>query len=207
MSITLIIIIVTVVVSVAAWNNAGLMDRWIMNPYQVASRGQYYRLITSGFLHADWGHLIFNMISLYFFGGFIEQIFSFVFNENAAIYLIGFYLVAILVSDIPSFLKHRNNPGYNSLGASGGVSAIIFAAILFRPLIPISMYFIPIGIPGFIFGGLYLAYSYYESRRGAGNINHDAHFYGALFGILFMVVMYPPVLPSFFEQIAGWRLF
>ncbi len=207
MSTTLLIIIVTVVVSVAAWNNAGLMDRWIMNPYQVASRGQYYRLITSGFLHADWGHLFFNMLSLYFFGGFIEQIFSFVFETNGAFYLVGFYLVAILVSDIPSFLKHRNNPGYNSLGASGGVSAIIFAAILFRPLIPISMYFIPIGIPGFIFGGLYLAYSYYESKRGAGNVNHDAHFYGALFGILFMVVIYPPVLPSFFEQIAGWRLF
>ena len=207
MSITLLIIIVTVIVSVAAWNNASLMDRWIMNPYQVANRGQYYRLITSGFLHADWGHLIFNMFSLYFFGGFIEQIFGFIFDANASIFLVGFYLVAILVSDIPSFLKHRNNPGYNSLGASGGVSAIIFAAILFRPLIPISMYFIPIGIPGFIFGGLYLAYSYYESRRGADNVNHDAHFYGALFGILFMIVFYPPVLPSFFEQIAGWRLF
>ena len=109
------------------------MNRWIMNPYQVANRGQYYRLITSGFLHADWGHLIFNMISLYFFGGFIEQVFSLLFGANSPIYLIGFYLVAILVSDIPTFLKHRNNPGYNSLGASGGISAVIFAGILFRP--------------------------------------------------------------------------
>ena len=207
MSITLIIIIVTVVISVAAWNNYGLMERWIMNPYQVANRGQYYRLITSGFLHADWGHLFFNMLSLYFFGGFIEQVFNYLFNTSGPFYLIGFYLVAILVSDIPTFLKHRNNPGYNSLGASGGVSAIIFASILFRPLTPIMLFFIPIPIPGFIFGALYLAYSYYESRRGAGNINHDAHFYGAVFGVLFMIVVYPPVLSSFFEQIAGWRLF
>lgn len=207
MSVTLIIIVVTAIISIMAWNNYSLMNRWIMNPYQVANRGQYYRLITSGFLHADWGHLIFNMLSLYFFGGFIEQVFGLLFGPMAPLYVIGFYLAAILVSDIPTFLKHRNNPGYNSLGASGGVSAIIFAGILFRPLTPIMLFFIPIPIPGFIFGGLYLAYSYYESRRGAGNINHDAHFYGALFGVLFMIVVYPPILPGFFEQISGWRLF
>ncbi|MGF7215877.1 membrane associated rhomboid family serine protease [Spirosoma lacussanchae] len=207
MSTTLLIILVTVGISLAAWNNPALMDRWIMNPYRVASRGQYYRLITSGFLHADWSHLLFNMISLYFFGGFIEQVFDALFPGSGTLYLVGFYLIGILVSDIPSFLKHRNDPGYNALGASGGVSAVLFAAILFRPLMPISMFFIPIGIPGFIFGGLYLAYSYYEARRGYGTINHDAHFYGALFGILFMIVVYPAVLPQFIEQIAGWRLF
>lgn len=206
MIITLIIVI-TVVISVAAWNNSALMSRWIMNPYQVASRGQYYRLLTSGFLHADWSHLLFNMLSLYVFGGFIEQVFSLLFGGSGALYLIGFYLVGILVSSIPSFLKHRNDPGYNSLGASGGVSAVIFASILFRPLTPIYIFLIPIGIPGFIFGGLYLAYSYYSARRGYGNVNHDAHFYGALFGVLFMILVYPAVLPQFFEQIAGWRLF
>ncbi len=209
MSITLLIIIVTVVVSVAAWNNPSLMNRWIMNPYLVANRGQYYRLITSGFLHADWGHLFFNMFSFYSFASLIEYVFSSDewFGASGPVYFIGFYLIAILVSDIPSFLKHRHNPGYNSLGASGGVSAIIFAAILYSPLTKLSLFFIPIGIPGFIFGGLYLAYSYYEAQRGSGNINHDAHFYGAVFGILFMIIVYPPVLSSFLEQIAGWRLF
>ncbi|QJW91738.1 rhomboid family intramembrane serine protease [Spirosoma taeanense] len=207
MSVTVLIILVTAGISVWAWNNPTIMDRWIMNPYRVASRGEYYRLLTSGFLHADWGHLIFNMLSLYFFGGFIEQVFGLLFEGSGALYLIGFYLVGILVSDIPSFLKHRNDPGYNSLGASGGVSAVIFAAILFRPLTPIYLYFIPIGIPGFIFGALYLAYSYYEAQRGRGNVNHDAHFYGALFGIVFMIVVYPLVLPQFIEQIAGWRPF
>lgn len=207
MSVTLIIIVITAIISVMAWNNYSLMDRWIMNPYDVAQKGQYYRLITSGFLHADWGHLIFNMISLYFFGGFIEQVFGLLFGAQGPLYLIGFYLVAILLSDIPTLLKHRNDRNYNSLGASGGVSAILFAAILFRPLTPISMFFIPIGIPGFIFGALYLAYSYYEARRGMGAVNHDAHFYGALFGVLFMILVYPPVLPQFFEQVSGWRLF
>lgn len=207
MSITLIIILVTVGISLAAWNNPNLMDRWIMNPYRVASRGEYYRLLTSGFLHADWGHLLFNMISLYAFGGFIEQVFAYVFGAAGPVYFIGFYLIAIIVSDLPTYLKHRYDPGYNSLGASGGVSAVLFAAILFNPLAKIALIFIPIGIPGFIFGALYLAYSYYEARRGYGTVNHDAHFYGAVFGILFMIVVYPAVLPQFFEQIAGWRVF
>lgn len=207
MSVTVLIIVVTALISVAAWNNAGLMDRWIMNPYQVARRGQYYRLLTSGFLHADWGHLIFNMFTLYAFGSFIEQVFAYLFGASGTLYLIGFYVAGIVVSSFPTFLKHRDNPGYNSLGASGGVSAVLFAAILFRPLTPIYLFFIPIGIPGFIFGALYLAYSYYEARRGYGRINHDAHFYGALFGVVFMIAVYPAVLPQFLEQIAGWRLF
>lgn len=207
MNITLIIIVVTVIISMMAWNNYSLMDRWIMNPYDVAKKGQYYRLITSGFLHADWSHLLFNMLSLYFFGGFIEQVFGFLFGTSGPIYLIGFYLIAIIVSDIPTLLKYRNDRNYNSLGASGGVSAIVFAGILLNPLNPIYLFFIPIGIPGFIFGGLYLAYSYYESRRGMGAVNHDAHFYGALFGILFMIAIYPAVLPRFIDQISSWRLF
>lgn len=207
MSITLLIIVVTIAISVWAWNNPDLMNRWIMNPYEVARRGQYYRLLTSGFLHADWGHLIFNMLSFYFFGSYIEQLFAFMFGASSAIWLIGFYLVAIIVSDLPTFFKHRHNPGYNSLGASGGVSAIIFASILFRPLTPLYLMFIPIPVPGFIFGIFYLAYSFYESRRGYGNVNHDAHIYGALFGIVFMIAVFPGVLPSFFEQISSWRLF
>jgi membrane associated rhomboid family serine protease len=206
MSVTLILIVVTAGISLLAWNNPSLMDRWIMNPYQVARRGQYYRLLTSGFLHADWGHLFFNMLSLYFFGGVIEQVFTALFGTMGPLYLVGFYLIAILISDIPTFLKHRNDPGYNSLGASGGVSAIVFAAILFSPLSQICLYF-ALCVPGFIFGALYLAYSYYESRRGMGSVNHDAHFYGALFGIAFMIVLYPAVLPNFIQQVAGWRLF
>ncbi|WP_338874392.1 rhomboid family intramembrane serine protease [Spirosoma sp. SC4-14] len=207
MSVTLIIILATVGISIWAWNDYSVMNRWIMNPSQVARRGQYYRFVTSGFLHADWGHLIFNMISLYAFGGLMEQVFSSLFGRNGALFYIGFYLLAIIISDIPTFLKYRKDSSYNSLGASGGVSAIIFAAILISPLTKIYLFFIPIGIPGFIFGPLYLLYSAYESRRGVGNVNHDAHIYGALFGVLFIILVYPPVLPQFIDQIAGWRLF
>jgi membrane associated rhomboid family serine protease len=207
MSITLIIIVITIGISVWAWNDPRVMARWIMNPYEVNRKKQYYRLLTSGFLHADWSHLIFNMLSFYFFGSVVEQIFGLLFGPLYAIWLVGFYLVAIIVSDLPTYFKHRHNPGYNSLGASGGVSAIIFATIIFRPLVPLMLMFIPIPIPGFIFGALYLAYSYYESRRGYGNINHDAHLYGALFGIIFMAIAYPDVVPAFFEQIGEWRLF
>jgi membrane associated rhomboid family serine protease len=207
MSVTLLIILITVGISVWAWNNYAVMNRWIMNPYQVASRGQYYRFLTSGFLHADWGHLFFNMFSFYIFGGFVERVFALLFGAKGPIYLIGFYLAGIIVSDIPTFLKYRNDPGYNSLGASGGVASIIFASIIFAPLQKIALIFIPIGIPGFIFGPLYLAYSYYESRQGRGTINHDAHIYGALFGVLFIILVYPAALPQFFEQISEWRLF
>ncbi|RYF49733.1 MAG: rhomboid family intramembrane serine protease [Cytophagaceae bacterium] len=207
MTTILIIITVTAIISFLAWRNPSLLDRWIMNPYQIHNRGEYHRLLTSGFIHADAGHLIFNMLSLYFFGGIIEQIFGALFGGLGPVYLIGFYLAGILVSDIPSYLKHRYDPGYNSLGASGGVSSVIFASILFSPLSKIYMYFIPIGIPGFIFGGLYLAYSYYESKQNRGNVNHDAHLYGALFGIVVMIAVYPQVLPQFIQQIGNWRPF
>jgi membrane associated rhomboid family serine protease len=207
MSITLIIILLTVAISFYAWSNATLMAQWIMNPYRVSHNGEYYRLLTSGFLHADTSHLLFNMFTLYFFGSNIESLFYSLFGANGSVFLVVFYLSGIIVSDLPTLFKYRNQPGYNALGASGGVSALIFASILDDPLNKLYLFFIPIGIPGFIFGGLYLAYSYYESRRGVGNINHDAHIYGALFGIAVLIVLYPAVLPQFVSQIQQWRPF
>lgn len=207
MSITLLLILVTVGISLAAWNNAGLMSRWIMNPYAVAKQGQYYRLITSGFLHADLSHLLFNMLSLYFFGGAAEQIFATLFPGIGGVVLAVFYLVAIVVSDIPTLIKYKNDSRYNSLGASGGVSAILFATIMLYPLMSIYFFFIPIPIPGFIFAILYLGYSYYASRQGSSGINHDAHLYGALFGLLFIIVTYPPAIGEFAQQVGSWRPF
>lgn len=206
MSITLALIVITCVISFYALNNSSFLESWMMNPYKVMQRGQYYRLLTSGFIHADFGHLFFNMFSFYFFGNQIESIFGQLFGGAAALYLVLFYLAGIIVSSIPTLLKHKNDPGYNSLGASGGVSSVVFAAILFFPLNKVCVYGI-LCFPGFVFGLLYIGYSYYESRRGAGYINHDAHLYGALFGILFMTVIYPSVVPAFFSQISGWRIF
>jgi membrane associated rhomboid family serine protease len=209
MSITLILILITVGISVAAWNSPSLMNSWIMNPYAVSRRGEYYRLVTSGFLHADMGHLFFNMLSFYFFGGYVERIFDSLFGQLGGVVLAAFYLVAIVVSDIPTLLKHKDNSYYNSLGASGGVSAILFATIFIYPLIGIYFFFIPIPIPGFIFALLYIGYSYYASNRGGSNINHDAHLYGALFGLLFMAIALPEPegIQQFFGQIMSWRPF
>ena len=207
MSITLLLIAVTVAISLWGWNSPAVMDRWIMNPYAVAKRGEYHRLVTSGFLHADMGHLFFNMLSFYFFGQGIERIFGELFGNLGGAVLVGFYLIAIVISDIPTLMKYKDSPGYNSLGASGGVSAIIFATILILPLTPIYFFFIPIPIPGFIFAFIYLAYSYYAARRGDSGVNHDAHLYGGLFGIVFMAIAYPPAIPGFVEQVLQWRPF
>lgn len=207
MSITLLLIIITVAISLWAWNSPAVMEKFIMNPYAVAKRGEYYRLVTSGFLHADMGHLFFNMLSFYFFGQGIERIFGELFGNLGGVVLVAFYLIAIVVSDIPTLMKYKDSSRYNSLGASGGVSAIIFATILIFPLTSIYFFFIPVPIPGFIFALLYLAYSYYSARRGDSGINHDAHLYGSLFGMLFMAIAYPPAIPGFVEQVSQWRPF
>ncbi|MBO0929993.1 rhomboid family intramembrane serine protease [Fibrella aquatilis] len=207
MSATLLLVIVTVLISIAAWRNESLMDRWIMNPYAVANRGEYYRLVTSGFLHADYGHLFFNMFSFYTFGQALEGVFNALFGDLGGVVFVLFYIAGIIISDIPTLLKYRDQSRYNSLGASGGVSSVIFAMILLAPFMPLQLMFIPIPIPGFIFGLLYLGYSYYASRQGSSGINHDAHLYGALFGLVFMAAVYPAALPAFAEQLSAWRPF
>jgi membrane associated rhomboid family serine protease len=206
MPITYVIIGFTVVISLYAMKNQAVLQRLIFNPYVVAHRKEYYRFISSGFIHNDHMHLIFNMLSLYFFGAVIERQFGMIFGPRGDLYYIMLYGLGIIVSDIPSFIKHKENPRYNSLGASGGVASIIFAFMLLRPLDKIYLYF-AIGIPGFILGPLYLIFSYYQGRKANDNINHDAHLFGALFGLLFMAVLYPQAIPEFFEQISHWKLF
>jgi membrane associated rhomboid family serine protease len=206
MSITLILVIITSGISYYALNNYSLMDKMIFNPHRVRQRNEYYRFITSGFVHADFGHLIFNMLSLWFVGEGIERLFGMLFGPNGTFYFLFLYIAGIIVADIPTFIKHRNNSRYNSLGASGGVSGVLFAAILYAPLMSICLYFF-ICMPGFIFGLLFLGYSFWEGRRGTSYVNHSAHMYGAIFGMLFMAVVYPASVPQFFEQILSWRLF
>lgn len=202
----LIIIGLTVLVSAYAWSNQELMNSWILDPYRMDGKpGQWYRFLTSGFLHADWGHLLFNMITLYSFGGIVLN--SFVQYLGFAPGVVAFlvlYLGGIVLSDLPTYFRHRYDPGYRSLGASGGVSSVLFAGILFQPIGKVYMMFIPIGIPGFIWGVLYLLYSYYMGRQRRDNINHDAHFYGALFGILLTLALVPGIGSSFLENITTY---
>jgi membrane associated rhomboid family serine protease len=207
MYLTYIIMGVTIVVSFMAFNNPEVMSKLILNPYRVNRDKEYYRFITSGFIHNDHMHLIFNMFSFYFFGTAVEMVFRGVFGKGkGALYYILLYVLAIIISDLPSYLKQRNNPLYNSLGASGGVAAVVFGFILFLPLQEICIYF-ALCLPGVLFGSLYVAYSWYQGRNANDNINHDAHLYGAAFGFIFCLILYPPAFGQFLEQIGRWRLF
>lgn len=206
MYITYIIMGLTVAISFAAWNQERIMRSFILNPYAASHKNEYHRFITSGFIHQDHMHLLFNMFSLYFFGIAVERVFGYIFGAQGSLYFILLYVLAIVASDIPTFLKHKNNPRYNSLGASGGVSAVIFAFIIFQPLQDICIYF-ALCLPGFILGTLYIIFSWYQGRKANDNINHDAHLYGALFGLIFCIVLYPSSIPRFFEQIKNWEIF
>lgn len=203
MPLTYILIGVTVVISFYAFNRADVKYRLMMNPYNINRKQQYYRFITSGFIHGDQMHLLFNMLSLYFFGPAVEQVFSMIFGSLGPIYFVVLYLMAIVVSDVPTYWKQRNNPAYNALGASGGVSAIIFAFIIFEPLRDICLYF-ALCLPGFILGTAYIIFSYYQGKRSRDNINHDAHLFGALFGLVFCMVLYPSAIENFYAQISQW---
>jgi membrane associated rhomboid family serine protease len=136
----------------------------------------------------------------------VEQYFSLLFGELSGYIFVIFYLLAIVVSDLPTYFKNRNYAGYNSLGASGGVAAIIFASVIFQPLEKICFYFV-ICLPGFILAIGYLIWSYYSGKKANDNINHEAHLYGALFGFLFCAVLHPASIPLFIEQISHWRIF
>lgn len=204
--VTYTIIGITVLISMMAFNRPTLLAHFMMNPYKVRTQGQYYRFITSGFIHQNHMHLILNMFSFYFFGRVIEIVFGMIFGDWGGVYYILLYLVAIVTSDVPSYLKNKNNPRYNSLGASGGVAAVIFASIVFQPIQDICL-FLYICLPGFILGTAYIIYSYYQGKKANDNINHDAHLYGAVFGFIFCVILYPPSIANFFKQIMSWRIF
>jgi membrane associated rhomboid family serine protease len=207
MSLTLIIIIVTVIASLYAWSNNAVQQKWMLNPYAVKRHNEYFRFITSGLIHQDYMHLFFNMFAFYSFGNVVEAHFANEFPGVGKILFAALYILGVVASDIPTYLKHQNEPYYNSLGASGGVSSIVFAAILLYPMMRMSLMFIPIFLPGFIFGALYMFYSYYQARRGGDYINHDAHLYGALFGLVFTVIAIPASVPGFIQQVASWEGF
>lgn len=206
MSLTVIIIIINVVVSYMGFQNPTLQYKLTMNPVAILRQGQWYRVVTSGFIHSNWAHLGFNMFTFYFFGRLVEQIFTALKGDQGGIYFVLFYLLGIVISDLPSLLKHKDHPHYNSLGASGGVAAIVFCSILFFPTNDICLYGF-ICIPGFILGVIYLIYSYTKGKSLSDNVNHDAHLIGAVFGLVFSVVMEPRVLASFIQQIAEWTPF
>ena len=196
--VTLGLIIVTSLVSYLAWKQPTLMARLILWPPAIDQHRQYDRLVTYGFIHGDFMHLLFNMVTLFFFGQQIEQLMTRVMGIWA--YPV-FYVSALVVSILPTYLKNQKNPNYLSLGASGAVSAVLFAFVLLAPWSTIGVMFIP--MPAIVFAVLYVGYSIWMDRRGGDRINHSAHLAGAAYGVLFMAIMEPRVLGIFLEQIAN----
>ena len=203
--VTYIILGITVLASFYAWNNPEVYHRWMLNPYDVKRKNQYYRFITSGLIHGDHMHLFFNMLTLYFFRGVEDGFMGLYGYWGIPLYLL-LYIGGMIISDIPSFLKNQKNPAFNSLGASGAISAVVFSGILFNPLMELNIFFI-LPITAFIYAILYLIYSYYQGKQLGDGINHDAHFYGALFGLAFTIIVYPPIVPFFFKQLGHWQMF
>ena len=193
---TIIIIAVTCLVTYLAWQNKQLMERLIFWSPAI-KEGQYERFVTHGFIHADGMHLLFNMFTFYFFGSFLEPFYRQFFGGAG---FVIFYLAAIVVAMLPSYFKHKNDSNYMSLGASGAVSAVLFAFILFAPW-ELLYLFGAIPVPAILFAVVYVWYSIHAHKKANDNVNHSAHLYGGLFGVIMTIILEPRVINVFFKQL------
>jgi membrane associated rhomboid family serine protease len=207
--ITLLIIIANVIFSFIGFSNQSLLSKTIGWPYYEKRDKQYYRMITSGFLHADWMHLIFNMFTLYFFGSSLEFYLS-AEGLGGNISFLSVYFIGLIVANIPSYLKHNNNEGYRSLGASGAVSAVVFACIIFSPWSQIRLYG-ALKLSMVLYAILYVIYCVYMGKKNVDNVNHDAHLWGGVFGLVFMIsliaIRRPDCFPFIIEDLKNVQLF
>lgn len=192
---TIIIIAITCIVSIMGFSNPSLVEKYKFNPFKMKREGQWYRWISYGFIHADFNHLLFNMLSLYFAGRYCEMIFA-----PTPVFLL-FYLSALAVSSFADYQNNKDNPYYSAVGASGAVNAVLFSLMLFEPWGKVYVFF-ALPIPFIIFAILYLSYSWYMSKRGTDNIGHLAHISGAIYGIVFTLVYVPDSGKTFLEHIS-----
>ena len=202
----MIIIIITVAVSLSANGKPELYSKLLFNPYQVHHGKEWYRIFTHALIHdrSNIFHLGFNMYVLYSFGNIAETILVTSLGTLGIVYYVIIYVGGIVAASIPSMLKHKDNYGYCSVGASGAVSAVLFTTIAFMPFTGgIGIMFIPLDIPPLIFGVLYIAYEMYMGKRGGTNIAHDAHIGGAVFGFLFTLIFVPNAFTNFLSQVLG----
>ncbi|MES2278069.1 MAG: rhomboid family intramembrane serine protease [Bacteroidota bacterium] len=187
------IFLVTIGVSLLVFAKEEWYGRLMLHPYSVYRGQRTYTIITSGFIHKDWTHLIFNMMSYFFFAFRLEQ-----YLGHWQFGLL--YMASLILSDMPTVIKQKDDYGYHSLGASGAISAVIFSCILFDPRSSMYLMFLPIPIPAWIFGILYLVYCWYASKQSRDAINHDAHFFGAISGIMITILLYHPIIGHFLQQ-------
>lgn len=198
MTLTIAIIILTCLISITSFNRPDQIDKLSFWPYKVSNNREYYRFLTSGFIHGDFMHLFFNMLTLYFFGTVAEA--NMKMYLGGKFYYIILYVLGLVLPDIYTYFRYKDVYGYRTIGASGAVSAILFSSIFFEPWFQLSFYFV-IPIWGIVYGVLYLVYSAYMSRRGGDGINHDAHFWGAVLGFIFPLVMKPELARVFLEKL------
>ena len=196
---TYILIGITAIFSITAFSQREILYKYQFNPYQILKRRQYARLLLHGFLHANWTHLLVNMFVLFSFGRALEEYFGQAFGQQGTILYVTLYLTAILISPLWSLIRRRNDYLYNAVGASGAVSAIVFAEIVFHPWQKIYFFGL-LPIPGILFALLYLIYSWQMSRRPGDNIAHDAHFLGAVYGFIFPFLFNPELISYFIDQ-------
>jgi membrane associated rhomboid family serine protease len=187
------IFVLTLATSLFAFSNQNIYAKFILNPYEVSRGYRVYTVITSGLIHADWNHLFFNMLSYYFFAFQLEAVLG---HWQFGV----LYLATMVLADLPSIYKHKEDSWYNTLGASGAISAVIFSAILFNPKGQMGLIFLPFMIPAWIFGILYLVYCHFASKHARDNINHDAHLFGALSGILITIILHHSIINEFIAQ-------
>lgn len=200
MSINIIIIFSIAAVSLLGFSNHILFSKFLFKPYSILKNKEWYRFISSAWLHADYTHLFVNLFVLYSFGNYLEYFLNVYYEEQSSVLYLFLFLGSTVVSHIPSYVKHKSNINYQAVGASGGVSGILFAYILINPLSMLELYlFIP--IPAIVFGILYLWYSYYMSKKNMDNIGHEAHIYGALGGMTLITIIKPGIWVSFFNQL------
>ena len=200
-SMTILLIAVTALISILAFNNQVLFDRLKFSPYAIHHRKEVYRFASYALVHAGWLHLLINMWVLYSFGSIVERTFKLHFGAGGMFYYFMLYVAGVLFSVLFDYGKFKNNVYYNAVGASGAVSAVVFSSILIYPAGSIYLFPIPFPIPSWLFGILYLVYSAYMQRKGTDNVGHSAHFWGAVFGMLFTVALLPDVLHNFFFQL------
>lgn len=203
--ITYFIIAITVFISIISMDNQSLQNKLMFNAYMINNRKEWYRFFSSGLIHADFMHLAFNMFSLYMFGRGVEAIYGFedVFGTKGPLFYILLYVGGLALSSIYSYEKNKNNIYYNALGASGAVSSVVFAFIILNPTSKLGLLFLPFEIPAYLFGVIFLAVEYYLGKRGQSNIGHDAHFWGAIYGVAFTLILKPSLFSYFIQQIFG----
>ncbi|MBP7185096.1 MAG: rhomboid family intramembrane serine protease [Saprospiraceae bacterium] len=205
MSITIVLVLITCVISYLGFSNVEFFNKYKHQPYAEKHNNEWWRLLTSGFLHADWMHLLVNMFVFYQFGSIVENEFDYLFGTPMSkIYFTAIYLTTIVMSSLPSYYKHQNDGYYSAIGASGGTSGIVFIYILFYPWNLLYFYGI-IPIPGIVGGIAYLIYSSWASRHSNDNIGHDAHFYGAIFGVLLTILIKPMIFQQFIQELMSFN--